>query len=191
MARYAPTQAAKTRSALVTAAARLMREKGIDGPSVADVMKSMGLTHGGFYAHFNDRSSLVEAAISEAIGHSPENFAFLLKLAEKQQTPIAIADAYLSDFRVTNLAESCPAAAFAGELHRQPESVRRAFSDGAERTSEVLGTIMPGQEQATDRGWGGLALLIGALILMRSTPDQALRHRIRDRVRKDFVKLTK
>jgi TetR/AcrR family transcriptional regulator, transcriptional repressor for nem operon len=191
MVRYAPTQAAKTRAALVTAAAKLMLEQGLDGPSVADVMKSLGLTHGGFYAHFNDRSSLVEAAVSEAIGHSPENFAFLLHLAEKRQTPLAIADAYLSDFRVTNLAESCPAAAFAGELHRQPDSVRRAFSEGAERTSEVLGAIMPGHEEVTDRGWGGLALLVGALILMRSTPDQAVRHRIKERVRKDFAKLTK
>ena len=191
MVRYAPNQAAKTRSALVSAATRLMLEQGLDGPSVADIMKSLGLTHGGFYAHFKDRSSLVEAAISEAIGHSPENFAFLLKLAEKQQTPIVIADAYLSDSRVVNLAESCPAAAFAGELHRQPENVRRAFSEGAERTSEVLGAIMPGHEEMTDRGWGGLALLVGALILMRSTSDQALRKRIRERVRKDFTKLTK
>jgi TetR/AcrR family transcriptional regulator, transcriptional repressor for nem operon len=191
MARYGAEHAADTRKAIVAAASRMLREKGLEGPSVVEIMKSVGLTHGGFYAHFTDRTALVDAAVEEALSHSPDNFRFLLQMAASRGTPEAVAAGYLSDGRLSNLAEGCPAAAFAGELHRAPDPIRKTFSAGAEATSAVLGEVMPGKEPAEDRGWGALALLIGALVLMRATPDPAMRERIRSRAIRDFGQLAR
>lgn len=43
-----------------------MREQGM-GVSIVDVMKDVGLTHGGFYQHFESRRDLVDASIVQAV----------------------------------------------------------------------------------------------------------------------------
>jgi TetR/AcrR family transcriptional regulator, transcriptional repressor for nem operon len=55
--RYAPDHKAKTRRRILSAAARRFRERGYRGAGVDEVMRSAGLTAGGFYAHFAWRGS--------------------------------------------------------------------------------------------------------------------------------------
>ncbi len=54
-------QVAKNRHRIVEVAGKLFREKGFDGVSVADIMKSAGLTHGAFYGHFASKDDLASA----------------------------------------------------------------------------------------------------------------------------------
>ena len=58
--------AAANRERVLEAAARLFREKGVDGIAVADLMKAAGLTHGGFYNHFESKEELAAAAFKTA-----------------------------------------------------------------------------------------------------------------------------
>src|ERR1700759_157383 len=58
-------KAAEHRETLVKTAARLFRERGIDGVGVAEISKEAGLTHGALYAHFPSK----EALAAEALGH--------------------------------------------------------------------------------------------------------------------------
>lgn len=53
----------RSHAAIVLAAARLLRERGIAGARVADVMGAAGLTVGGFYAHFASKEALVDDAL--------------------------------------------------------------------------------------------------------------------------------
>ena len=46
----------RSRARIVRGASRLFRRSGVEGASVGDVMKEAGLTHGGFYRHFNPRT---------------------------------------------------------------------------------------------------------------------------------------
>ncbi|QJX03089.1 helix-turn-helix transcriptional regulator [Alcanivorax sp. IO_7] len=55
--RVSKAQAAANRERIVEEAARLFRERGFDGIGVAALMKQAGLTHGGFYGHFDSRNS--------------------------------------------------------------------------------------------------------------------------------------
>ena len=57
-------QAAQNRERILDAAARLFRERGFDGIGVADLMKEAGLTHGGFYGHFEGKDDLVAATVT-------------------------------------------------------------------------------------------------------------------------------
>src|SRR5467141_5158069 len=60
-------EAAKTRERIVTAAAAEFRQHGIVATGLADLMKAAGLTHGGFYRHFDSKDQLVaEASASGA-----------------------------------------------------------------------------------------------------------------------------
>src|SRR5438552_19046617 len=55
----------ETRERILRAAARAIRKHGYEGVGVADVMKEAGLTHGGFYAHFESRDALLAAAADQ------------------------------------------------------------------------------------------------------------------------------
>src|ERR1700674_5067103 len=57
---------AVNRKRVLEAATRLFREKGVDGIGVADLMKAAGLTHGGFYNHFESKEELAVAAFAAA-----------------------------------------------------------------------------------------------------------------------------
>ncbi len=50
--RVSKDQAAENRARIIEVASQQFRQKGFDGIGVADLMKSAGLTHGGFYGHF-------------------------------------------------------------------------------------------------------------------------------------------
>ena len=60
--RYVKGHGLQTRSRIVEEASYGLRARGADGLSVVDLMKLAGLTHGGFYAHFESREALVVEA---------------------------------------------------------------------------------------------------------------------------------
>src|SRR5215469_8472288 len=71
MGRVSQAQAQENRARVVATAARLFREKGTD-VSVADVMKAVGLTHGGFYKQFASKEALVGEATALAFAEQEE-----------------------------------------------------------------------------------------------------------------------
>src|SRR3954469_8038444 len=60
-------EAAQTRKRIVTAAAGEFRKSGIVATGLNDLMKAAGLTHGGFYKHFESKDQLVAEACAEAV----------------------------------------------------------------------------------------------------------------------------
>ena len=57
--RVSQTEMDKSHQRIVEGASHLMRKHGIETTSVNDIMKKAGLTHGGFYRHFNSKEELV------------------------------------------------------------------------------------------------------------------------------------
>src|SRR5882757_2837966 len=64
----------KNHAQIVEIAAQKMRESGTEGPGVAEIMKAAGLTHGGFYKHFNSRDDLVAEAVETAIAEGEQGY---------------------------------------------------------------------------------------------------------------------
>ena len=60
-------QAAETRDRIIAEAARLFRERGFAGIGVAELMRRVGLTHGGFYGHFASKEELMALACRRAV----------------------------------------------------------------------------------------------------------------------------
>src|SRR5204863_2365549 len=55
-----------THDRIVETAARAIRRGGYGGAGVAEIMKEAGLTHGGFYAHFDSREGMLAEAADRA-----------------------------------------------------------------------------------------------------------------------------
>lgn len=72
--RYSREHKQETHDRIVRKASVRLREKGAHGIGVADLMKEAGLTHGGFYAHFDSREALVIEAFAYAMDRSMENW---------------------------------------------------------------------------------------------------------------------
>src|SRR5258708_18489219 len=66
MGRTPNSRKEETHERILNAAARAIRRHGYAGVGVADVMKEAGLTHGGFYAHFDSRDTLLVEALERA-----------------------------------------------------------------------------------------------------------------------------
>src|SRR2546421_2920570 len=115
----------ETRERILRAAARAIRKHGYEGVGVADVMKDAGLTHGGFYAHFESRDALLAAAADQAGAESIDTLTRAIAAAKPGQELVALVDAYLSDRHVAAPEQGCVIAAAGSEVPRQGAEGRR------------------------------------------------------------------
>src|SRR3954447_16349454 len=94
--RYSDTHKQETRRKVVQAAAAAVRAKGPDGVGVAEIMKEVGLTHGGFYAHFPSKEALVAAAVGEAFEQGRRRFGRITGDLEGLEAFGAFVDSYVT-----------------------------------------------------------------------------------------------
>jgi len=177
----------ETRSRILRAAARAIRKHGYEGLGVADVMKEAGLTHGGFYAHFESRDALLAAAAEQAGAESNETLSRAMASARPGEELSSLVDTYLSDRHVAAPEEGlgCAIAAAGSELPRQQPEVRRA---AALRIKELIGFVerqFPdwGKSAAHEKAMAITAAMVGALLLARAADDPQLSRSIRKAAR--------
>ena len=171
-------QMAENRERILDAAAQLFREKGFDGIGVADLMKSAGLTHGGFYGHFASKDELMAQASARALQRLQSAWAALAREAAAQgQEPLAaIEAAYLSPGHRDAPGQGCLLAALGSDTARQGPAVRRAVTEGVRAQLDGLAGLVPGRTKAAkrQRALADYASLVGAMVLARAVDDPAL-----------------
>jgi len=129
----------ENRAALVQAAGRLFRERGIDGVGVAEISKKAGLTHGALYAQFPSKEALAAEAFASALKPGLEKMT--ADRAGRPATLTDVLDEYLSFEHRDNLAGGCPMSASASEIARQDKTVCERFTEGLE---QLVALIEPG-----------------------------------------------
>ena len=168
-------QVALNRERIVETAARLFREKGYDGIGVADLMKGAGLTHGGFYGHFESKEALLAEACGKALEGSVERWQ---RVADKSPDTALekIAKGYLSAEHRDHPGAGCPVTALGADVSRLGPAARKALTDGSRGQMEILARLMPGRDAADSRrkALATYAAMVGALVLARAVDDQAL-----------------
>src|ERR1044072_2070629 len=175
----------ETRERILRAAARGIRKNGYEGVGVAEVMKEAGLTHGGFYAHFESRDALLAAAADQAGAETIEYLTRAIAAAKPGQELMALVDTYFSDGHVAHPEQGCVIAAAGSEVPHQEEEVRRAAS---RRIKDIIGLIERqspdwGKSAAHDKAMGIAATLVGTVVLARAVDDPQLSKRIRKAAR--------
>lgn len=168
-------QAAENRERIIEVASRLFRERGLDGIGVADLMKGAGLTHGGFYGHFDSKEDLMALACARALERS------LAKWKEQLETepgdPLAAVTApYLSAAHCNAPGQGCALAALGSEAARQGTPVRHALTAGMLPLIDLLTEIVPGESASARRqkAFAVFASMVGAVVLARDVDEPAL-----------------
>ncbi|WP_029014265.1 TetR/AcrR family transcriptional regulator [Niveispirillum irakense] len=171
--RVSKEKSAEHRAAIVEAAGRLFREKGVDGVGVAEITRAAGLTHGGFYGHFASKDALAAEACADS-------FQTKIQALDAASDLAAFIDQYLSETHVKRRDIGCPMPAWAGEVARQDTGMALSFAVGlADYTSQLAGKVPEGAGPRDERALALLSMLVGAVTLARavaeSNPDLANR----------------
>jgi len=171
--RVSREQAAENRKRIVDVAARLFREGGIATTGVDTVMNAAGLTHGGFYTHFESKDKLVTEACSQSLARSLEKWT---ALAEKKNPLKAIMEHYLSERHRDNPGDGCLIAALATEASRSKPEVRQVITEGIKSLLGVLESNAPGRDKKSKRvnAVSMFTAMIGAIAMARAVDDPVL-----------------
>ena len=148
------------REALLSAASRLLRERGVDGVGVAEISKAAGLTHGGFYRHFPSKEALVGACVERTLMETADRAAEMVA----EDGLDAFAQFYLSPAHLDDRSAGCAIAALGGDMTRQGTEVRAAYARGVRAYLDALAP--PAGTDRADR-LKQLVALIGAAVLAR------------------------
>ena len=180
--RTAPSRKEATHERIVEAAARAIRRSGYSGTGVADIMKEVGLTHGGFYAHFASREAMLAEAADRAGAESVATLTRVATAAPPQEALWSMVRAYLSKQHVEDAETGCPMAALGSEMPRQASRVRRAATRRIKEVIDVVARHSPdhGEPGAYEHALVTVATLVGALVLARAVDDPKLSKALRE-----------
>jgi TetR/AcrR family transcriptional repressor of nem operon len=163
-------QKERSHETILASAARLLREKGIAGARVADVMKGAGLTVGGFYSHFGSKEALIDDSLRRTSTKMRDRLFARLDEKLPDDRPEIVLKRYLSAAHRDEFVRGCPLPAVVGEVGTTaPEhgAVLREQIDAFASELEVhlhAGRSIPRRYLAL----GLVALMIGGLSLSRA-----------------------
>ena len=170
---------AQNRERIVAEAARQVRSGGLESVSVGALMKSVGLTHGGFYGHFESREALLAQALARALAEGEAavggggrasggaDFATLVR-------------GYLSRRHRDARESGCAMAALVSDVGRSDEMSRQVMSTHIERFIALASDALGGDEA---RAMTVVSAMIGGLALSRVLNDPQRSDRLLKSVR--------
>jgi TetR/AcrR family transcriptional repressor of nem operon len=178
-----------THDRIVETAARAIRRSGYDGTGVADIMKEAGLTHGGFYAHFDSRDAMLAEAADRAGGEAIAAMERIVASSPPEEALQAMMQAYLSKEHVEDLETGCATAALGSEMPRQTPAVRRAATRRIKEMIDLVARQSPdwGQPGAHERALVTVAAMVGTLMLARAVDDTKLSEDLRKAALEHFA----
>lgn len=178
--KYPAEHKANVRQRLREEAARQIRKSGIDNVSIKSVMAAEKMTVGGFYAHFDNRESLISEAINESFEQIRDIFLTSLERTDTRAWTQEFVDMYLSEGHRDNMGKACPIAGLLSQIPGQSDAVREEFKLQTEELLDAYAEKLRGLNKKTKskasakaKTWSLLALLAGGLQLSRAMNDEA------------------
>jgi len=166
--RITKEKAQQNHDSVVAAASELFRARGFEGVRVSEITGAAGLTHGGFYNHFESKDDLALQALTSAFSQMAAERAKSTDLAE-------MLTLYLSRAARRAPGKSCPAAALVGDVARGDQRLKSVFAEGLENMiASVERGLRPsavGEASPRERAIGVVTRMVGALALSRAVPD--------------------
>ncbi len=191
--RYPPAHKLATRRRILDAASRAFRERGVAETGVDDVMRRAGLTHGGFYAHFSDKSELVAEACAAAFESAVPNLGRISSASTAATRVRLLIDSYLATRHRDNRASGCFVVAVGADMVRLQGPARTGYARGFElHVSRLAQALRLESDPKTnrDRVTHLLGSLVGALLVARAMDEpaqsNAFLHAMRRRLRAEY-----
>jgi TetR/AcrR family transcriptional regulator, transcriptional repressor for nem operon len=169
-------EAAETRQRIIKTAAAEFRRNGINGTGLSDLMAAAGLTHGGFYRHFDSKDQLVAESCAAAVDSVVESFMSALSQRAKRSGLEAVAASYLSKEHRDNSSDCCPFVALGSELARSDDRTRTAATEGFMKLVDIIAGqfTRTRPDLAKRRALVALSTMIGAVTMSRIVTDPEL-----------------
>src|SRR6266446_41451 len=149
--RYSREHKLETHALIVKKASVRLREKGAHGVGVADLMKEAGLTHGGFYAHFDSREALVIEAFAYAMDRANERWRKIAEATPTEKRFSTIVESYLTPVHRDDPGHGCAVPALGAEIARESPKTRKAFAAKLAQMIEMLADQIPEMPRKTAR----------------------------------------
>ena len=167
--RYSREHKQETHDRIVRKASVRLREKGAHGIGVADLMKEAGLTHGGFYAHFDSREALVIEAFAYAMDRSMDHWRKMTGAVAPEKRLALIAESYLSALHRDDPGHGCSIPALGAEIARESPKTRKAFAGKLDEMIEMMADHVTGlpRKAARKQAIATLATMAGTMLLAR------------------------
>jgi len=174
--RYVKGHGSQTRSRIVEEASYGLRQTGANGMSVADLMKLAGLTHGGFYSHFESREALVVEAFALAMDRTVSHWLKLMNGMPIEERFDVIVESYLSPRHRDDRAHGCVLPALGSDIARSSQKARRIFARKLDEMIDVVARLFPEKSprEARQMATGALATMMGSIALARAVGDKEL-----------------
>ena len=167
--RYSKEHKQETHARIVKKAATRLREKGAHGIGVADLMKDAGLTHGGFYAHFDSREALVIEAFNYAMDRANERWRKVTAEVPPEKRLATIVDGYLSAVHRDDPGQGCAVPALGAEIARESPKTRKAFALKLDQMIDMITDQIQDVPRKTARkqAMATLATMLGTIVMSR------------------------
>jgi len=187
--RYPAEQKAETRKKIINAAARSFRERGSEGEGVARLMKDVGLTHGGFYRHFESKEDLYVDAIAKGFQQAADGMIAAVATAPRGEQLRTLIERYLSVGHLEDPGGGCVLSTLAAEIARQRPAVRARINAAMNAYRERLRPFLPGKNDAEKRRQFMLLFpsMAGVLMTARAMNDPAARKEILSVARRFYI----
>jgi TetR/AcrR family transcriptional repressor of nem operon len=189
MARRTASEKAATHERILRHAARSFRKEG-SAVGIGEVMKDLGLTHGGFYRHFASKDDLLVDAFSLALADVAERLEKAALKAPAGEQLRAIITTYLSVEHLAHPETWCALATLAPDMSRLPPSIRKRLESALVAYMERLLAFMPGRTEQERRGTFLVLIsgMAGAIALIRVFAERETRERMLDIARGYYLK---
>lgn len=167
--RYSKEHKQETHERIVKRAAVRLREKGAHGIGVADLMKEAGLTHGGFYAHFDSREALVIEAMAHIMDRGTERWRKLGEQTLPEKRLATIVDSYLTAAHRDDPGHGCAIPTLGADIARESPKTRKAFATKLEQMIDMLASLIPdaSPKAARKQAMATLGTMMGTLVMAR------------------------
>lgn len=178
--RYPAEHKAEVREKIVKDAAQRVRSEGLTGAAVTAVMRDAGLTHGGFYKHFENKEELLLESLRRGFADFEEELVHAAEQARPGMGWKSIVMTYLSLEHCDHIESGCPVAALAPDLARVDPAMRGEIVGELVRYRDRMLPFMPGRRRG-DRERAFFAIwstMIGAIALARILPFPEAREKV-------------
>jgi TetR/AcrR family transcriptional repressor of nem operon len=173
---HSQAEKARSRERILNAAALQLRELGLAGVSIGELMKSARLTHGGFYGHFESRDDLIAQALDRALAEGDAS-AIRAASVKGPRTLKSFLNTYLSKAHRDDPTTGCAVAALAGDVARADSRTRDIMTAYLEKSFDSIAAVIE-DEDATELAISVMCTIVGALTLSRVASDKEASKRI-------------
>lgn len=168
-------QAVENKRAIVVAAEKLFRERGVAAVGLAELTKAAGFTQGGFYNHFKSKDALVAAVMEKALEDGAARLVDGIQASKaKASDPMKeFMDWYLSTGHLTDIETGCPLTAYAGDVRRLGKEARQSYAHGLAWNFDQMASVIDGEnvQEKRKKAVAIFSQMVGSLVLSRAVVE--------------------